>query len=68
MLEETRPDTRKPTPFSLGFGSSHDQISEGVVCGDDHTILGALNMPKFLAKHDSTRIPSTCLNSTTTTT
>ncbi|KAH7080976.1 hypothetical protein FB567DRAFT_571493 [Paraphoma chrysanthemicola] len=51
MLEETRLDTWKPTAFSLGLGDDSGHISAGVVCGDDHTILCALNMPKFLAKY-----------------
>jgi hypothetical protein len=52
MLEETGPDTWKPTTFSLGLGDEAGHISAGVVCGDDHTIPCALNMPKFLAEYD----------------
>jgi hypothetical protein len=52
MLEETGIDTWKPTIFSLGLGDESGHISAGVVCGDDHTIPCALNMPKFLAKYD----------------
>jgi hypothetical protein len=52
MLEETGPDTWKPTSFSLGLGDEAGHISAGVVCGDDHTIPCALNMPKFLAKYN----------------
>jgi hypothetical protein len=52
MLEETGPDTWKPTTFSLGLGAEDGQIAAGVLCGDDHTIPSALNMSKFLAKHN----------------
>lgn len=52
MLEETGVDTWKPTTFSLGLGEESGHISAGVICGDDHTIPCALNMPTFLAKHD----------------
>jgi hypothetical protein len=52
MLEETGPDTWKPTAFSIGLGDEAGHISAGVVCGDDHTIPCALNMPKFLVKYD----------------
>jgi hypothetical protein len=52
MLGETGPDTWKPTTFPLGLRAEDGQISAGVVCGNDHIILSALNMPKFFAKHN----------------
>jgi hypothetical protein len=52
MLEETGTDTWKPTTFPLGLRAEDGQISADVVCGDDHTMPSALNMPKFLAKHN----------------
>jgi hypothetical protein len=51
LLEETGPDTWKPTTFTLGLGHKTGYISEGVLCGDDHTIPCGLNLPQFLAKY-----------------
>jgi hypothetical protein len=57
MLEETGPDTWKPTVFSLalgdgasGDGASH--MSATVIAGDDHITSSGLNIPTFLAKYE----------------
>ncbi|KAK8023459.1 hypothetical protein PG991_006698 [Apiospora marii] len=48
VVKECDVDTWRPTPFSLSLG---DEVGKMVQVAVDHTYLGGLNLPKFLAKH-----------------